>query len=153
MTKSLLLILVLLPSFLVAQPFKEVEDLAKAYITALKRTETSAFEKLYAPDSTKLSENMNTRLGFVYQDSLLIDFTSTVREGIKKGIDWSKVRYVKVEYITRRDGPFLTAHPCVIYFQHRLFRYAIHMNASKIEGSWGFVPYLDQDDRIEMMKI
>lgn len=153
MSRHLLFLLSFIPCTLVAQPFEEVEDLAKAYITALKRMETSSFQKLYAPDTTELSKNMNTRLGFVYQDSLLTDFTNTVREGLEKGIDWSKVRYVKVEYITRRDGPFLTAHPCVIYFQHRLFRYAIHMNASKIQGSWGFVPYLDKDSRIEMMKI
>ena len=140
-------------SLSMAQPFNEVEDLAKAYINSLRKTETSEFQLLYAPDTTNIGRNMISNLGFSYSGALIQDFTAVISEGIDKGIDWNRIRYVKSEYITKQDGPFLLAHPCVIIFQHRLFRYAINMNASKINGSWGFVPIQTNGERIVMQKI
>lgn len=148
-----LAIFLFISQFLTAQSFDEVEDLAKAYVNALRKMESSSFQKLYTPDTTAIGQNMRMNLGFSYSSDLLQDFTLVIQEGIDKGIDWDKIRYVKAEYITRRDGPFLLAHPCVIIFQHRLFRYAIYMNASKIDESWGFVPMQTSGDRIVMQKI
>ena len=148
-----LAILLLISQILVAQSYNEVEDLAKAYISALRKMETSSFQPLYTPDTTTIGKNMRTNLGFSYSLDLLQDFTTVIQEGIEKGIDWDRIKYVKTEYITKRDGPFLLAHPCVIIFQHRLFRYAIYMNASKIDNSWRFVPIQTSGDRIMMQKI
>jgi len=114
--------------------------------------ETSSFVRLYAQDPI-ITSNMNQSLGFRFQDSLVGDFTTIIETGIELGIDWSNIRFIKAEYITQSTGPFLIAHPTVIVFQHRLFRYAIDMNCTKIRGSWGFVPINRVHKPIYMKKI
>ncbi|MDR9398684.1 hypothetical protein [Salibacter sp.] len=135
-----------------AQEHESVEDLAKDFVKALRKMETSSFIELYEKDSV-IVENFNEKLGFNYHDSLVADFSSLIKTGLEKGIDWNKIKFVKAEYITRTDGPFLIAQPTVIIFQHRLFRYAINMNCSRIEGDWGFVPIKRKVPDIYIKKI
>ncbi len=122
-----------------ARKYTDVEDLAQDYLKALRTGKTTDFEKLYTHDSV-IIENFSTLLGFNMEYNLLSDFTDVVKSGTKMGIDWNRVRFVNAEYITKKDGPFLLAHPLVVIFQHRLFRYRIYLNATKINGEWSLVP-------------
>lgn len=133
----------------VAVKYENVEDLARDYVKALRSGKTTDFEKLYTKDSVIL-DNFSALLGFNMERNLLSDFLDVVTSGNEMGIDWNRVRFVKAEYITKRDGPFLIAHPLVIIFQHRLFRYRIHLNATKIAGSWSLVP-IERDKAIIML--
>lgn len=133
------------PSFktkAIAEPvrkYSQVEDLARDYVRALRSGRTTDFEKLYTNDSVIIA-NFSSLLGFNMQYNLLSDFVDVVKSGEEMGIDWNRVRFVKAEYITKSDGPFLLAHPLVVIFQHRLFRYRIFLNATKIDGNWSLVP-------------
>lgn len=146
------LLLIFIPINLVAQPYQSVDELAEEFIHALRKMETTEFKKLYPTDSVVVS-NMDENLGFHLQDSLISDYTNIVKKGLELGIDWSKIRFIKAEYITTYDGPFLIAQPCVVIFQHRLFRYAININCSKINDSWGLVPIKRDNELIYLKKI
>jgi hypothetical protein len=135
-----------------AQPFIEVDELAEAFVRSLKKRETSEFKKLLETDSSMI-EYIDKNLGFDYRDSLISDFTNIVKEGIEKGINWDKINFIKAEYITTTDGPFLVAQPCYVIFQHRLFRYSIQMNASRIKNKWSFVPIKRENEIIKLRKI
>lgn len=135
-----------------AQNFKEVEELADAFVRSLKKRETSEFKKLLESDSAMIIY-IDKKLGFDFRDSLISDFTNIVKEGIEKGINWEKINFIKAEYITTTDGPFLVAQPCYIIFQHRLFRYSIQMNASRIKNKWSFVPIKRENEIIKLRKI
>lgn len=119
--------------------YSEVNDLAQDYIKALRSGRTTDFARLYTQDSVIL-QNFSELLGFNMELNLLSDFSDVVISGREMGIEWGRVRFIKAEYITKRDGPFLIAHPLVIVFQHRLFRYRIQLNATKIGDSWSLVP-------------
>jgi hypothetical protein len=148
----ILFILFISSNVLLAQPFIEVDELAEAFVRSLKKRETSEFKKLLETDSSMI-EYIDKKLGFDYRDSLISDFTNIVKEGIEKGINWDKINFIKAEYITTTDGPFLVAQPCYVIFQHRLFRYSIQMNASRIKNKWSFVPIKRENDIIRLRKI
>jgi hypothetical protein len=148
----ILFILFISSNVLHAQPFIEVDELAEAFVRSLKKRETSEFKKLLETDSSMI-EYIDKKLGFDYRDSLISDFTNIVKEGIEKGINWDKINFIKAEYITTTDGPFLVAQPCYVIFQHRLFRYSIQMNASRIKNKWSFVPIKRENEIIKLRKI
>ena len=129
--------------------FNTVEELANKLIKTIRKQDTTQLPILHTNDSI-LIQNFSESLGFNFSNAVESRILDIINEGNEKGIDWSKIKFVKVEYITERDGPFEIAQPAVIIFQHRLFRYSISLNCSKINNSWGFVPIQRSDEMIKM---
>ena len=131
--------------------FSSVEDLSEKIIKSFRRSDTTYFNQLHSNDSIIVS-NFSKSLGFDFSTKVESQLYAILKEGQEKGIDWSKVKFVKVEYITSYDGPFEIAQPAVVIFQHRLFRYAFEVNCSKLKGSWSIVPSEDKEQTISMRK-
>ena len=134
------------------QSYPTLSDLAKQYLKALKKQDLNEFRSTYTKDSILL-ENFSENLGFDFAYALERDFIRVLKEGQQIGIKWNQVKFVKVNFTISRDGPFLIAQPTEIIFQHRLFRYSIKMNCSKLKASWSFVPIARKRDIIELSPI
>jgi len=134
------------------QDYPSLNGLTKQYIKALKKQSTKEFDFTITEDSLLL-ENFSKRLGFDFKYALERDFVRVLKEGKSKGINWNQIKLITFDFTLERDGPFLIAQPVKIVFQHRLFRYAISMNCSKLNGSWSFVPIARQSELIELVPI